>query len=141
MKLLIDTNVILDMVFGRNGCETSMELFRRIREIGAAAYVTASSVTDLFYIIRKETHDTEKAYAVLENIFKLVSVFAVSKKDIESTLKEKWKDFEDCVQYMTGKNNEADYIITVNRKDYKEDSLPVLTPASWMEKMAGLEKE
>ena len=107
MKLLIDTNVILDMVFGRNGCETSMELFRRIREIGAAAYVTASSVTDLFYIIRKE----------------------------------KWKDFEDCVQYMTGKNNEADYIITVNRKDYKEDSLPVLTPASWMEKMAGLEKE
>lgn len=60
MKLLIDTNVILDMVFGRNGCETSMELFRRTREIGAAAYVTASSVTDLFYIIRKETHDTEK---------------------------------------------------------------------------------
>ena len=54
---------------------------------------------------------------------------------------QKWKDFEDCVQYMTGKNNESDYIITVNRKDYKEDSLPVLTPASWMEKMAGLEKE
>ena len=78
---------------------------------------------------------------MLENIFKLVSVFAVSKKDIEGALKEKWKDFEDCVQYMTGKNNEADYIITVNRKDYKEDSLPVLTPASWMEKMAGLEKE
>lgn len=30
MKLLIDTNVLLDMVFKRNGCDISMELFRQI---------------------------------------------------------------------------------------------------------------
>ncbi len=57
MKLLIDTNVILDMVFLRNGCDNSMKLFRKIRENGDSAYITASSVTDLFYIIRKEMQD------------------------------------------------------------------------------------
>ena len=48
MKLLIDTNVILDMVLNRSGCNISMELFRKVKEIGASAYITASSVTDIF---------------------------------------------------------------------------------------------
>lgn len=46
MKLLIDTNVILDMVFHRKGCDDSMKLFRKSRDYGHAAYITASSVKD-----------------------------------------------------------------------------------------------
>lgn len=34
-----------------------MELFRKIKKCRADAYITAPAVTDLFYIIRKETHD------------------------------------------------------------------------------------
>ena len=85
MKLLIDTNVLLDMVLKRNGYDISVKLFRKIREQGILACITASSVTDLFYIIRKETHDTERTYVIMEN-----------------------------------------------RKDYKDVSLPVLTPAEWL---------
>lgn len=137
MKLLIDTNVILDMVFQREGCDNSMKLFRKIRENGDAAYITASSVTDLFYIIRKETHDTGQTYVIMENIFKLAAVLSVTEKDIQNAFGQKWKDFEDCVQYMTGKNNGVDYIITLNRKDYEDISLPVQTPAVWLEKASG----
>lgn len=133
MKLLIDTNVILDMVFHRKGCDDSMKLFRKIKDNGYAAYITASSVTDLFYIIRKVLHDTERTYAVMENIFKLVTVLSVTEKDIIEAFGQKWKDFEDCVQYMTGRNSGADYIITVNRKDYENVLLPVRTPAEWLE--------
>ena len=85
MKLLIDTNVLLDMVLKRNGYDISVKLFRKIREQGILACITASSVTDLFYIIRKETHDTELTYVIMEN-----------------------------------------------RKDYKDVSLSVLTPAEWL---------
>jgi len=85
MKLLIDTNVLLDMVIKRNGYDISVKLFRKIREQGILACITASSVTDLFYIIRKETHDTERTYVIMEN-----------------------------------------------RKDYKDVSLSVLTPAEWL---------
>ena len=138
MKLLIDTNVILDMVFQRNGCDDSAKLFRKIRENGDSAYITASSVTDLFYIIRKEIHDTARAYVIMENIFKLAAVLSVTEKDIQDAFGQKWKDFEDCVQYMTGKNNGADYIITVNRKDYEDTSLPVRTPATWLEEFGRL---
>lgn len=132
MKLLIDTNVILDMVFQRDGCEDSMKLFRKIRNNGDAACITASSVTDLFYIIRKTLHDTEQTYTVMENIFKLVTILSVTNRDIRDAFGQKWKDFEDCVQYMVGKNSGVDYIITVNRKDYEHVFLPVRTPAEWV---------
>lgn len=133
MKLLIDTNVILDMVFHRKGCDDSMKLFRKIKDYGYVAYITASSVTDLFYITRKVLHDTGQTYAVMENIFKLVTVLSVTEKDIMDAFGRKWKDFEDCVQYMTGKNSGADFIITVNRGDFEDVLLPVRTPAEWLE--------
>lgn len=132
MKLLIDTNVILDMVFRRDGCEDSMKLFRKIRNNGDAACITATSVTDLFYIIRKTLHDTEQTYTVMENIFKLVTILSVTNRDIWDAFGQKWKDFEDCVQYVVGKNSGVDYIITVNRKDYEHVLLPVRTPAEWV---------
>ncbi len=140
MKLLIDTNVILDMVLKRSGYDISMELFRKVRETGAGAYITASSVTDIFYIIRKETHDISRTYVIMENIFQLVSVLSVTEKDIRDAFGQKWKDFEDCVQYMTGKNSNMDYIITVGGKDYADAMLPVMTPAVWIEKAAFIEE-
>ncbi len=138
MKLLIDTNVILDMVFNRRGCDISVELFRQVKETGASAYITASSVTDIFYIIRKEIHDTGRTYVVMENIFRLVAILSVTDKDIKDAFGEKWKDFEDCVQYMTGKNARMDYIITGNRKDYADAMLPVMTPVAWIEMASGI---
>lgn len=140
MKLLIDTNVILDMVLKRKNCDTSMELFRKIRESGMDACITASSVTDLFYIIRKETHNIGQTYVIMENIFKLAAVLSVTEKDIQDAFRQKWKDFEDCVQYMTGKNNKADYIITGNQKDYTDALLPVLTPTACIELIDNMQK-
>ncbi|MBD5495124.1 MAG: PIN domain-containing protein [Lachnospiraceae bacterium] len=140
MKLLIDTNVILDMVFKRGGCDIAMEMFRKVKEIGASAYITASSVTDIFYIIRKETHDTSQTYVIMENIFRLVAILSVTEKDIQDAFVEKWRDFEDCVQYMTGKNNGMDYIITANRKDYEDAMLPVMTPTAWIGTVGDMQK-
>lgn len=132
MKLLIDTNVILDMILKRNDYEISMELFRKAKETGTGVYITASSVTDIFYIIRKETHNTSQTYVIMDNIFRLVVVLSVTEQDIREAFEQKWKDFEDCVQYITGKNNRMDYIVTVNQKDYEDAQLPVMTPAAWI---------
>ena len=133
MKILIDTNVILNMVFKRCGFDDAVILFRKIKESNNNAFVTASTVTDLFYIIRKEMHDTDKTYAVMENIFKLVWVLAVTEEDIQLAFEQKWKDFEDCVQYTTAKNNRMDYIVTANQKDYEDSTLVVVSPKECME--------
>lgn len=118
MDLLIDTNIILDLVFKREGCKAAKEIFEGISQKGYAAYITASSVTDLFYIIYKNLHDTEKTYITMEYIFKLVNILGVLPEDIKGAFQSRWKDFEDCVQYTTAVNNNIDYIITNNIKDY-----------------------
>ena len=74
----------------------------------------------------------------MENIFKLVAILAVTEKDIQDAFRQKWKDFEDCVQYITGKNNRADYIVTSNQKDYTDALLPVLTPVECIEMINSL---
>jgi len=140
MKLLIDTNMILDMVLKRSGCDITMELFRKVNETGASAYITASSVTDIFYIICKEIHDTDRTYVIMENIFRLVAVLSVTGKDVQDAFRQKWKDFEDCVQYMAGKNSQMDYIVTANYKDYSDALLPVMTPAAWIEMADSMQK-
>lgn len=84
MELLIDINVILDMVLNRKDAELSAKLFKMIVPNKYHAYITASSVTDLFYIIRKETHNADATYRVMENIFRLVSVISVTRLDIQT---------------------------------------------------------
>ena len=133
MRMLIDTNVILDIIFNRKNCNVSTELFRKMGKLGIDACITASSVTDLFYIIRKETHDIGHTYEVMENVFNVVFLFSVTEKEIQNAFFQKWKDFEDCVQYMVAKSNSVDYIITSNQKDYVDSLLPVLTPQECIE--------
>lgn len=115
------------MVFKRPNCEKVKKLFSLILEKDVLAVITASAVTDLFYIIRKLTHDIDKTYNIMENIFKLVSILSVTDKDIETAFFKKWKDFEDCVQYTTAKHNSVDYLITANAHDFEENVFPIIS--------------
>ncbi|MBQ9610384.1 MAG: PIN domain-containing protein [Lachnospiraceae bacterium] len=136
MDILIDTNIILNLVFKRDRYEVSTEIFKQISKNGYAAYITASTVTDLFYIIRKSLHDIESTYNTMEYIFKLVNVLGVMPEDITDAFQCRWKDFEDCVQYTTAINNNIDYVITENVKDYKESGGNiVITPEEFIELM------
>lgn len=134
MELLIDTNVILEMVLQRKNYNTVIELFRIAIHSWDKPYITASSITDLFYIIRKETRNTEQTYIVMEDILTLVSILLVEEFDIWEAYLQKWNDFEDCVQYMTGKNHFMECIVTFNKKDYSKSLLPVLTPEEYIQK-------
>jgi len=43
-------------------------------------------------------------------------------------------DFEDCLQDECALENHADYIITRNTDDFKNSSVPALTPADFLQK-------
>lgn len=132
MDLLIDTNIILDMVLKREKYQLTVLIFKTIENIGARAYITATIVTDLFYIIQKKMHDVGRTYAVMRNIFKIVSVLSVTDEDIQAAFEREWVDFEDSVQYTSAVNNQMDYIITSNVKDFENNEENVLSPEQWL---------
>jgi len=54
MKILIDTNIILDIVLERQPfVEPAIRLLETAQRANIVLYVTATTITDLYYIIRR----------------------------------------------------------------------------------------
>lgn len=129
LNILIDTNVVLDFILHRQPFYTAAENIIETANLKIiSAYVSASSVTDVYYLARRELRDRNLALQLLKNFLKIVKVAAVSEKEIESALNLSWRDFEDAVQYSVAKSNEMDYIITRNIEDFSGSEVAVVTP-------------
>ena len=129
LNILIDTNVVLDFILHRQPFYSAAENIIETANLKIiSAYVSASSVTDVYYLVRRELRDRNLALQLLKNFLKIVKVAAVSEKEIESALNLSWRDFEDAVQYSVAKSNEMDYIITRNIEDFSGSEVSVVTP-------------
>ena len=95
-KVVIDTNVVLDWILGRepfkDAAEKMFEIITLRKDI--KAYVTANSVTDLFYVAKK-TMKVDRIRNLLLIIFKKVDIISVLKSDIIKSLKSDYNDLED----------------------------------------------
>ncbi len=129
MKLLIDTNVVLDVLLKRQPFyEEAADVLKLAAQQGISEYVSASAVTDIYYITRKALKNKEMACNMLRKLFMVASVATVSEREILEAIESDWNDFEDAVQYAVAKTSEMDAIITRNKGDYKESQVPVWTP-------------
>lgn len=127
-KLLLDTNIILDIALKREPhFELSSKIFELIDKKRIIAYITASAVTDIYYISRKEKGN-EIAIEFISNLIEIVDVIGVDKSIIVKALKSNLKDFEDAVQVSAAENYEIEIIITRNKSDFLNSGLEILTP-------------
>jgi predicted nucleic acid-binding protein len=112
MKILLDTNVVLDVLAAREpfrACATA--IFSLVGQRELTAYITASSVTDIYYILRRKLPDATCRKA-LRNLFHLFSVIPVTQRDCHSALDEPLEDFEDALIMVCGRKMGVDYVIT-----------------------------
>ncbi|EOS27054.1 hypothetical protein C806_00647 [Lachnospiraceae bacterium 3-1] len=73
MKIMCDTNVILDVLLEREPfVEDSYKLLKLCEEHKIESFVSASSVTDIFYLVRKYTHSTELAYKAVGKLLEFL---------------------------------------------------------------------
>lgn len=136
MRILIDTNVVLDFLSVNEGFENdAAQIFELAVENKAVELVSASAITDLYYVLRKRYQSTEEAQDKLENLRKYLHVLPVTESDIDRAMRRRWKDFEDAVQYTVAETNHVDYIITRDRKGYEESAIPVMAPKEFIEKI------
>jgi predicted nucleic acid-binding protein len=133
MKLLIDTNIILDVLLRRvEFYADSRAIFElaELRKINGC--ISASAVTDIFYLTQKEIKDTGTVYETMDKLAAIFRIAPVSETTITAALDLRWKDFEDAVQYMTAGENGVDYIITRNKTDYENAAIPCYSPAEFL---------
>jgi len=71
MNVLIDTNVILDILLQREPHNKDAAKINILSEKGyIRSYISASAVTDIFYIARKELKNTDTVFGLLKNLLK-----------------------------------------------------------------------
>ena len=129
MKLLIDTNIVLDVLLK---CEPfyqdAVKVMNMAQYDDVKEYISASAVTDIYYIAYRQIKDRTLVLELIKRLLMVVSVAAVSEREIRNALKTGWKDFEDAVQYSVAFVNEMDGLITRNPKDYEEADINIWSP-------------
>jgi predicted nucleic acid-binding protein len=127
-RLLLDTNIILDIALKRKPhFDLSSKIFELIDKKLIIGYITASTVTDIYYISRKEKGN-EIAIEFISNLIEIVDVIGIDKSTIVKALKSNLKDFEDAVQVSAAENNEIEIIVTRNKSDFLNSGFEILTP-------------
>lgn len=133
MKILIDTNIVLDMLLGREPFEkSSTKVFEQAENGKVEAFLTANSITDIVYILRKK-YDKEKIRDAVLELMKFIKIVSVTSKDINKAFDYLFTDYEDALQTQCAIKIKADYIVTRNVKDFKNGSVKAITPDKFIE--------
>ena len=136
MRILIDVNVLIDAITGRKPFdETAQKLVLYFERHYSENFVTADSLTNLYYVLRRLTKSRVKTREVMESTLELFRVLDITESDCRLALKSGREDFEDAVLMETAHRNHIDYIVTRNVKDFSHSPVPVISPAEFLKKV------
>lgn len=129
MRILIDTNVLLDYILLREPfTQDAQKIIDYCRQEILNGAMAAQSVADMFYILRKDIV-IEQRRRILLRLCDILHVEGVDKNKLVCALENKnFTDFEDCLQTECALSFGADYIITRNVDDYVASEVPCITP-------------
>jgi predicted nucleic acid-binding protein len=127
-KVLLDTNVILDVLLDRQPhVEASGAVWAIVETGRLPGMISAHAVTTLHYLIRKEL-GLAKAKRIMGEILNVFAVAAVDGTVIRDALTMPSADFEDSVTAAAAKNAACYCIVTRDPKGFRGSSVLCLTP-------------
>ena len=133
MNILIDTNVIVDVLGNREPyIQDSAAILKLAVKGYYTASITANTVTDIYYLIKKHLQSNEEAKKALLSLINIIDVVDVTKNDCIKSLDLPMIDFEDALLAQCAKRIKADYIITRNVKDFLNSPIKPITPKDFL---------
>lgn len=137
MRILLDTNIILDIALGRDPhFSNSADVFKKIDNKTVFGFVTATTITDIYYIAKREKgHQTTIDF--IANLIEIVDVLGIDREVIIESILSQMIDFEDAIQSVSSRLNNIDYIVTRNQKDFIKSEIKALTPIELLDLLKG----
>ena len=137
MRVLVDTNIILDDFLEREPfVEDAAALMEAIESEQIVGYVTATTLTNIFYIARRQTRSIELARQAVSETLTLMEVCLVDRAILEAAFASNLRDFEDAVQLACSMASRLDAIITRNAQDFAGATLPILSTSELLESLS-----
>lgn len=91
-------------------------------------YVSAASITDIYYIAYRTLHNHENVMDLIGRLLQIVKIASVNEEYIQNAYNLHWRDFEDSVQYSVAKGNNMDGIVTRNMRGFADSDVKIFTP-------------
>lgn len=128
MKVLFDTNIILDVLLDRKQfVELSATLVSLVETKNIEGYLCATTITTIDYLVTK-AHNRKIAKESIKKLLSIFKIASVNREVLRLSVESNFTDFEDAVQFYSGQLVEVDSIVTRNVNDYKKASYPIYSP-------------
>ena len=143
IRVLVDSNVLLDFIARREWFAISRKLVVFAEMGDFELWMSPSQVSDVFYIAssRGKRSLAEPTKRTLRHLRKYVHVCTLGENDVDRALASRWEDLEDALVYQAAIGIGADVILTRNKDDFELSSIPVMDAEEffgWMEAEKGL---
>lgn len=128
MRVLIDTNVVLDFLQEREPfVEAAAKPFEQIDDGKVDGFVTATTITNIYYIVRKAA-GSKTAIDALTQIITDLHICVVDRNILQQAVNFGFQDFEDAVQYACAMVYGVDAIVTRDTSGFTNSEIPVIAP-------------
>jgi len=134
VKILLDTNVIVDNLTLREPhAKNATAIFHLLAKNHITGYVNTSSVTDIYYILRKTFNDAESREKI-KTLLHLLQAIEVTKDDCFTALDSPMPDFEDALISVCADETNLDFIVTRDVEFLKLQK--AISPSEFLEKIS-----
>lgn len=128
MKILFDTNVILDMMLLREPFyQLSSFLLAEAEKKAIEGFICSTTVTTIYYLVSK-VKGSRQARRQIENLFHIFQIAQVDQAVLEKALHSRIKDYEDAVIHEAALQHGVEGIVTRDPKDFRYAKILVYDP-------------
>lgn len=128
MKVLFDTNVVLDHLLGREPFVDAAEQLLSLVDAGKIDGVICSTTATTIHYLASKVVGTQSAMEYLRKLLAIFDVACVDREVLLGALDAGFSDFEDAVLHEAACRVGAAAIVTRNGKDFGRSTLPVFDP-------------
>ena len=133
MKVLFDTNVILDLLLDRRPFADSVaQLFSKVERGDLIGCLCATTITTISYLAAKAAGG-KKARKEIQKLLTLFEIAPVNRAVLQAAIHSGVPDFEDGVIYEAAVFVEADGIVTRDPKGFKKAKIRIFSPGELLQ--------
>jgi predicted nucleic acid-binding protein len=128
VKVIFDTNVVLDVLLDREPFSTPAALlFSKVEKGELFGYLCATTVTTIHYLIHKAL-GARQARKHIGNLLSLFEIAPVNRGVLEGALRSRFEDFEDAVIHEASIHVNVDSLVTRDSIGFRRATVPVYSP-------------
>lgn len=136
MRVLLDTNVVLDVLLDRTPWRAEMQpILDAARQSRFIPAVTSLCVANVFYVARRVA-GLDRARQTVRDCLDAFEVIPVGRGTLEAADRLPGSDFEDNVQMASAVEAGIDAILTRDAGGFAASPLPVWSPGQFVSNLA-----